>query len=466
MTPQLSRLVRLVSLAGCAVLMMAVASPLLTSAEEPANDDFLRTWERTDRPVAAEAAVRTWIWGPEGFTGGVLEDYVEGPDGKRLVQYFDKSRMEISVEDGIGPESPWYVVNGLLATELITGRLQLGDNEFETHSPAVINVAGDVTDPAGPTYATFGQLLGAEAHETGSVISATVNRDAGVGDNPDLAVHGVTAETPVAETGHTVASVFWQFMIAEGTIYENDTMGWGTLFVHPFFATGLPITEAYWTTVQVDGEQRDVLVQAFERRVLTYTPGNPAGWEVEAGNVGSHYYEWRYTRLQNPEPEPTEEPVSPDPVEEEPIQTEEPDGELEMPQFGRGNIGTPGKAPLGRDAVSPLAEPYLAIPSVDQDEFGWTVLSFPTSASMRPKVNQQTTISLVNNSPSPSGEIVYVVDFNDGSVYVGGVIKNNFGIFVPHTFRGEGTFTIRAWTIDPHTGIRTLVTVKDMVVEK
>ena len=37
-----------------------------------------------------------------------------------------------------------------------------------------------------------------------------------------------------------------------------------------------------------------MLVQAFERRVLTYTPSNSDGWKVEAGNVGRHYYEWRY----------------------------------------------------------------------------------------------------------------------------------------------------------------------------
>jgi hypothetical protein len=28
--------------------------------------------------------------------------------------------------------------------------------------------------------------------------------------------------------------------------------------------------------------------------VLTYTPGNSVGWQVEAGNVGQHYYRWRY----------------------------------------------------------------------------------------------------------------------------------------------------------------------------
>jgi hypothetical protein len=37
-----------------------------------------------------------------------------------------------------------------------------------------------------------------------------------------------------------------------------------------------------------------VLVQLFERRILTYTPGNPRGFEVEMGNVGQHYHRWRY----------------------------------------------------------------------------------------------------------------------------------------------------------------------------
>jgi hypothetical protein len=54
------------------------------------------------------------------------------------------------------------------------------------------------------------------------------------------------------------------------------------------------LTEAYWTSVLVAGMPSQVLVQVFERRVLTYTPSNPVGWTVEAGNVGRHYYQWRY----------------------------------------------------------------------------------------------------------------------------------------------------------------------------
>jgi N-acetylmuramoyl-L-alanine amidase len=44
----------------------------------------------------------------------------------------------------------------------------------------------------------------------------------------------------------------------------------------------------------VAGEYTDVLIQCFERRCLTYTPSNPIGWQVEAGNIGRHYHAWRY----------------------------------------------------------------------------------------------------------------------------------------------------------------------------
>jgi hypothetical protein len=36
------------------------------------------------------------------------------------------------------------------------------------------------------------------------------------------------------------------------------------------------------------------LFQAFERRMLTYTPSNSPAFRVEMGNVGRHYYQWRY----------------------------------------------------------------------------------------------------------------------------------------------------------------------------
>ena len=59
-------------------------------------------------------------------------------------------------------------------------------------------------------------------------------------------------------------------------------------------AIGLAITEPVWATVKVGGMQKDVLMQGFERRVLTYTPSNPDGFKVEYGNIGRAYYAWRY----------------------------------------------------------------------------------------------------------------------------------------------------------------------------
>jgi hypothetical protein len=63
---------------------------------------------------------------------------------------------------------------------------------------------------------------------------------------------------------------------------------------------GLPLSEAYWTRSVVAGVEQDVLVQVFERRVLTFTPSNPEAFQVEMGNVGQHYREWRKAVLTAP----------------------------------------------------------------------------------------------------------------------------------------------------------------------
>ena len=257
---------------------------------------FTGVWTRTDQPVAAEQVSRTWMWGPAAFTNLMTEGYAESPAGMRLVQYFDKSRMEITHPDG-DPTSIWYVTNGLLAEELITGKMQLGDNTYKQLQPAQVNVAGDPNDPNGPTYASFNSLMSYSAVPSGWVITQNVNRAGQVGNDPSTAQYIVTAKDVTAPTHHNVASVFWTFMNSSGLVNDNGTTATEPLFQNPFYATGYPLTEAYWTNVLVGGVQKQVLVQVFERRVLTYTPSNPAGWQVEAGNVGQHYFRWRYGTL-------------------------------------------------------------------------------------------------------------------------------------------------------------------------
>ena len=289
------------TLGGGAGLLDAAAA--VRQAYRPA---FARTWEAADQPVAALATQRTWLWGPAAFAVGP-EPYVETQHGHRLVAYFDKARMEVT-DPHADASSPWYVTTGLLATEMITGALQLGHNSFEQRSPANIPVAGDPDDPSGPRYATFAGLVDVPALDEGTVITQTLDQDGRVGFDERLAAYGVTAVDYIPETGHRIASVFAEYLSSSGLVLRDGQYQTGPLFDPAFYASGYPITEAYWARVKLAGEVRDVLVQCFERRCLTYAPDNPEGWKVEMGNVGRHYYQWR-TGQYPPEGAAPENPV-------------------------------------------------------------------------------------------------------------------------------------------------------------
>jgi hypothetical protein len=211
----------------------------------------------------------------------------------REVQYFDKARMEITTPSA-DPNSIWYVTNGVLVVELITGQMQVGNAAFEMRSPAQVNVAGDSDDANGPTYATFNGLLGASPRVVGMVIIQRVYRSGNVTDDQPLAGQSAAVGFVDDVTNHGIDKPFWDFMNSSGPVLENGQVVNDQLFENAFFATGRPITEAYWAKVKVAGTELDVLIQCFERRCLTFTPGNPGGFVVGAGNVGQHYFNWRY----------------------------------------------------------------------------------------------------------------------------------------------------------------------------
>ena len=279
----------LAALAALALLLTSFSSSL-AHLDNPA---FIETWARTDLPVAEATVARTWIWGPLTTAWGETEDYVEGVDGRRDVLYFDKARMEITDPTG-DPDDLWHVTNGLLVVEMISGQMQMGDNSFVNHGAAQVNVAGDPDDPDGPTYATFAAVLDESPIPPDAHIIQTIDRDGTIGSDPSLGSHEIRAVNVGAPTGHAVASPFWTFMTSSGPVWEDGGLVTDTLFENPFYGTGYPITEGYWAAVRVGGVQQDVLTQCFERRCLTWTPDNPDGWKVEAGNVGRHYYNWRY----------------------------------------------------------------------------------------------------------------------------------------------------------------------------
>jgi hypothetical protein len=288
------------------VLPQAVASQ--TQFADPA---FQALWERTDGPVAATAVQRAWVWGPQPGRS-VAEPFAGIPGNSHSVQYFDKGRMEINDPEG-DKSDPFYVTNGLLAVELISGLQQNGISAFQTRGPASINLASDSDDPSAPTYQSFNGVSSIPAAPNerraapamGAIVRTAIDRQ-GITqpwpqDHPD---YGVRIAHFEEATGHNVPDVFWDYLNAQGTIIQDGETVQGPLFFPWFSVTGYPISEPYWSYVKVEGRYTDVLIQAFERRVLTFVPHFQVGYKVQMGNIGMHYYDWRYLNAGPPQTTP------------------------------------------------------------------------------------------------------------------------------------------------------------------
>jgi hypothetical protein len=264
-----------------------------TTTHDFADPIFQQIWQRTDKPVLEGATKRSWIWGP-GAQSSAYEEYAEAASGIRLVQYFDKGRMEINNPGG-DRNSPYFASSGLLAKELVTGNIQVGNDSYRTMEPSTGPIAGDPDDTYGPSYAAMSKVLTASSVQVGQPEILGIDNQGNSAENPALTGFGVTAAFYVPETRHSIAAPFWNFLNSNGLVYTvNGTGVIAKLFSPTFYVTGLPLTEAYWAHVKVGGQVKDVLIQVFERRILTYTPSNDPTFQVEMGNVGRTYFHWRY----------------------------------------------------------------------------------------------------------------------------------------------------------------------------
>ena len=269
-------------------------------APRGADEDVLHAvWARNDQPVAAGKVGRGYLWGPRALVTR-YEAWAESPSGTRLVQYWDKARMEIS-NPAADPSGSGYVSNGRLVYEMVGGLIQTGANRFDNHPPAGIPVAGDdrSANPEAPAYGAFrgaASILPGESQwvdRTGQPILTWIDYRGVVNREAYLGGYGVKYGQYVPQTHHNVADVFWTFLNQQGIVYQGGAYVTAGLFdwVH---VTGYPIAEPYWITARVGGRPYAVLVQLFERRTLTYTPLESPAYQVQMGNVGQHYLAWRY----------------------------------------------------------------------------------------------------------------------------------------------------------------------------
>lgn len=247
-------------------------------------------------------AQRSWTWGERPFS--TLKEPLAGlPGNSRTVQYWDKSRMEVN-DPNADRTSPWFITNGLLTVEMVAGRVQIGIDKWEPRAPSQVPVAGDgdrYSNPEAPSYAAFRSVTSYEngnhtaPNRVGQTVTQSIDAQGSIGT-------GVPATATVslamydAASGHNIAAPFYDFLNRIGKIAENGSSIYtvGPIFPDWIFVMGHPISEPYWSRVRVGGQDEWVLIQLFERRVLTYTPNHDPIWRVEMGNVGLHYYIWRY----------------------------------------------------------------------------------------------------------------------------------------------------------------------------
>jgi hypothetical protein len=270
----------------------AQVAPAAWPAEWQADSAFFDLWSRADGPLSTGAVSRSWLWGPLPFAVA-NEAYAESPTGRRLVQYFDKARMEIN-DPSADRSSPWFVTSGLLVSEMVSGQVQTGSGRFETRQPASIPVAGDAASPDAPTYASFAQWTAPAQDLTGKTVAQRISRDGTLApyapqNDPELFKVASYDKT----TGHNIPSVFANWLTHSDTVLQGARLVQAQL-VDPLFVLGHPITDAYWADVLVNGAPVTVLMQLFERRAITYNPNNLPDWRVELANVGRAYYDWRY----------------------------------------------------------------------------------------------------------------------------------------------------------------------------
>jgi hypothetical protein len=246
------------------------------------DSGFWFQWRVPDQPVATGQAVRPYLWGPTAIYSAT-EPFAESPGGQQEVIYFDKGRMDLPDPNPPQP-TRFLVVPGTLARELVTGQVAIGATQMQSRVSPDVPVAGDMGDANAPTYVTFNKLgAGTDAGKaqdlTGEPVSTTLTRTGELGQNADL---GATVKNAafVPETGHNIPDVFLNWF---------KTQSWDWIYI-----AGYPISEAYWSSVKVGGETHNVLIQIYERRTITYDPQAPEGFQVQFGNVGRHYYDWRY----------------------------------------------------------------------------------------------------------------------------------------------------------------------------
>ncbi len=226
-----------------ACLFVGLLVPFMSvhAASGYANPAFAAQWQQGE-------AITPNFWGPLSLAKeSQQESYKEASGGKRLVQYFDKGRMELT--NGV-------VTNGLLASDMVRGRVQVGDNAFENRPAPAIAMAGDANGGA-PTYADL-------ATTASTALAPTANRTGKFAGGGIIAGKYIEVAAPASYTGQDAATD----TTYDAPTQHNVTGSFAAYRTRTGLTTiGYAISEPFVAEFNVAGVRSDVVIQVFERRV-------------------------------------------------------------------------------------------------------------------------------------------------------------------------------------------------------
>jgi hypothetical protein len=303
-----------------------------------ATPAFQSVWQT----YSATAARPLDLWGSEPLNWRV-EPYFGAPDNRRTVQYFERGRMEI--ETGTA-----RVTHGLLARELVGGRIDLGGGLFEERTPPEISIDSGSPNDQVPTYLALSRVVAdPQLSVPGQRVTAWIDRSGRIErtTTPAVVRYGDEIEQTGIKLPDVTTELFQQSEFTGGR--------WVELF-------GFPISQAVWTYYRRDDELRPSLVQVFERRILVYTPGMEPDRRFTVVNTGRHYYRWRYG---------SELMTDPPPLSLENVSTAISVPEGYHPLIYADGIGTPidmALAPSGHLLVLTLEGQILRSAAMDPDD--------------------------------------------------------------------------------------------------
>ncbi|MDQ3548694.1 MAG: hypothetical protein M3439_07715, partial [Chloroflexota bacterium] len=266
------------------------------------NPRIAAVWDQTDGALLRGETVGPLVWGEQPLAIAT-EHYRESTTGLREMVYFDKGRLDILHMPDADEASEWYVTSAALVREMMAGEVQFGDEESVQRGKVTIPVVGDLNQPEALTYATLAKLAAIEDPdpqpllpdvmfelEFGNEPSSTVGTPitALVSARGTIEPDGVTFDDPATAVTVGAYDEATKRNIAAPFVTWSESLPYSDLYL-----LGHPLSEPLWIDTVVNGEPKQVLFQAFERRILTYTPGNAEGMQVESTDVGIHYRLWR-----------------------------------------------------------------------------------------------------------------------------------------------------------------------------